>query len=341
MEPSRPSGYSIASEMRSPRLIRALALGAAACLAVPVCAQEIVGQIEGDNVAVRGQVTMVREAGRKKAAVASGSEVTVKSGGARLVLADGSELDICGPAQFSVLKAGEAITVAVNYGRVHARLSAHVPVTLYTPLIVATPLGISGRPRDLVLGVEASGAVCARPSHGAVRLEQQLDGASLVVPQGGEVSLPDGQTSSLHDAAETCRCDPVLSEDREPEKARPVQVSTAALPKPGEKKEEPKIQEPPVPAKEVPQWTVVMPPLTFDANAPAAPAPSPEQVVLYREARAVTAVVLTGHVEEKKAEPAPPAPVMQAAATQALVKPTFFGRIGGFFRRLFGGKPKS
>lgn len=318
---------------------------AASCFALGLCApvdaQEVVGRIEGDDIAVRGQVTMVREAGRRSTALVSGSEVTVRSGGARLVLADGSEVDICGPAQLSVLKSGDAITVAVNHGRVHARLSSQVRVALYTPLIVATPLAISGRPRDVVLGVDANGGVCARPSHGAVRLEQQLDGASLVVPQGGEVALPDGQMSSLRDAPETCRCDPVLSEDREPERARPVQISAAGLPVASERKEESKRQEVPVPAKEIPLWTVVMPPLTFDASAPQPPEPGPEQVLLYREARAIPAVVLTGRVEEKKPpEPETPPPAVQASA-QPLVKPGFFGRIGGFFRRLFGGKPKT
>lgn len=299
----------------------------------------VVGQLEGDDVSVRGQVSLVREAGRRRMALASGSEVTVRSGGARIVLADGSEIDVCGPAQFSVLKAGEAITVAVSYGRVHARLSSQAPVTVFTPTVVATPISVGGRPRDLVLGAETSGAVCAYSAAGALRLEHQLEGGNIVVPQGGEVALSDGRLDGVRDAPEACRCNPVLGEDREPQPARPVQISSAAKPAAPEKKAE----ELPTAAREVPTWHVLMPPLTFDASAPAPPPePTPEAVVFYREARAVNAVVLTGRVEEKKEAPAE-AVAAPAPATQAQIQtpsPGFFGRIGGFFRRLFGGKPK-
>lgn len=312
-----------------------LALAAGACLwAVPLRAQEVVGRIEGDDIAVKGQVSLVREAGRKSTALASGSEVTVRTGSARLVLADGSEVDVCGPAHFSVLKSGEVITVAVNFGRVHARLSPQVPVTLYTPLVVATPLSVSERPRDIVLGVDSAGGVCAYPVHGAVRLEQQLTGASLVVPQGGEVALPEGQIEALRQAPETCRCNAVLSEDLEPERAKPVPVSVAGLPNPSARKEE----EAKIPAKEVPAWQVVMPPLTFDAKSPQPPPePSPEMIILLRQARVQNGAVLHGRVEEPKSEAAP-SPQVQASAQPQ--KAGFFRRIGGFFKRLFGGGKK-
>jgi len=128
------------------RWVGVLCLGLA--LGVPSGAQEPVGRIEGDDITVKGQVTLMRAGTRKSAELASGSEVSVRTGQARLTLNDGSEIDICGPAQFTVLRSGDAVTVALNHGRLHGRFSPTLPVTIYTPLVVFTPIAIEGRPRD-------------------------------------------------------------------------------------------------------------------------------------------------------------------------------------------------
>jgi len=322
----------------------AAALLVALFSALPAFAQEpavTAARIQGDDFAIKGQVSLVREAGRTSTALVSGSDVTVRSGAARLVLADGSEIDVCGPAHFSVLKSGEAITVALDYGRVHARLSPQVPLTLYTPLVVATPLSISERPRDTVLGVDRAGSVCTHPTHGAMRLEQQLTGAHVVVPQGGEVAVPDGEVESLREAPESCRCDAVLREDLEPRRERTLQLSAARLPRPEETVREPAAPEPPPkPAQAVPTWEVVMPPLTFDSTAPAPPPePNPRAALLIRQVNVQSAVVFTGKVEAGNAPSAPKDDV--AAEEKPAEKKTGFGtKIKNFFRRLFGAKTK-
>ena len=58
-----------------------------------------VGRIEGENVSVRGEVRVVTENGHTYTALASGSQVTVRSGRARIELAaGGGEIGICGCA---------------------------------------------------------------------------------------------------------------------------------------------------------------------------------------------------------------------------------------------------
>lgn len=304
---------------------------------------DTVGRIEGDDIAVKGQVSLLREGSRSIAALASGSEITVRSGQARLLLADGSEIDICGPAQFSVLKSGDAITLALSYGRLHARLAPALPLTIYTALVVATPVSIAGRPRDTVVGLDAGGAMCVLPAHGAMRLEQQLTGASLVVPQGGEMLLPDGQLDSLREAPEGCRCNVVLAEDRAPERPKPVQMNVSVAASPA-KREEEKKEQPKTPAVELPTFTAVMPPLTFDASAPALPPePSAGTVLLVREVRVRPVVVFTGRVESRasgKAETRRGGSARTSRAAEAKSGGGFGAAIKNFFRRVFGGRAK-
>lgn len=296
--------------------------------AASLAAQEPVGRIEGDDIAVKGQVTLVRAGTRKSAELSSGSEVSVRSGQARLTLGDGSEIDICGPAQFTVLRSGDSVTVALNQGRLHGRFSPTLPVTIYTPQVVFTPISIEGRPRDSVIGLDAGGEMCVQPVHGAARLEQQLTGASVVVPQSAEMVLAEGQLESMREASGSCRCDVVLIEDLPT--SPPARVTTTASRTPANPEEAPK-----PPAAEEPRWTVVMPPLTFDANAPVPPAePKPEAATLVREVQVRPTVVFQGKVESAAA----PKQTQEAPVAK---KGGFFAKVGGFFRRLFGGKSKS
>jgi hypothetical protein len=321
---------------------KALKFSAAAAACLLLCpivfAQnppEIVGRIEGDDVSVKGQVSLVRAGERKKAELASGSEVTVRTGQARLTLADGSEIDICGPAQFSVLRSGDSVTVGLNHGRLHARISPAAPLAVYSPVVVFTPISIDGRAREFVIGLEPQGGMCVQTPHGALRLEQQLTGTSIVVPQSSEVALPEGHIDALREAPGSCRCDVVLVEDKpQPPPARIATASTRA-------ETERKPDAPP--AIEEPKWTVVMPPLTFDASAPQPPPVNPEVASLIREVRVQPALIFRGRVEDRPA--ALPQPVKAGAKQKnesAPKKDGFFQKIGGFFKRLFGGgKSKS
>jgi ferric-dicitrate binding protein FerR (iron transport regulator) len=314
-----------------------VALWLVLALGAPLVAQNppaVVGRIEGDDVAVKGQVSLVRTGARKSVELASGSEVTLPAGQARLTLTDGSEIDICGPAQFSVLRSGDAVTVALNHGRLHARLSPTAPLAVYSPVVVLTPISIDGRAREAVIGLEPQGGMCVQTLHGALRLEQQLTGTSIVVPQASEVALPEGHVDALREAPGSCRCDVVLVEDRP--QPPPAKITTASARTETEKKPDA------APAVEDPKWTVVMPPLSFDASAPEPPPVRPEVALLIREVQVRPALIFRGRVEDRAA--AKP-PAVKAEAKQKTEsgpkKEGFFQKVGGFFKRLFGGKSKS
>ncbi len=314
-------------------------------------APEMVGRIDGDDIAVKGAVSVEVENGRSITVLASGSEVTVRSGQARLVLVDGGEIGVCAPAHFSLLKSGGAITLALDYGRVHPRLERGVSLTIYTPLIVATPISIAEGPRDATVGLEATGAMCVLAERGAVRVEQQLSGQSLLVPQSGEVAFAGGQLEVLRGATGACHCDVLTARAAPPPPPRPPELSVPASPglarpiKPPvmpsknpvpETREEPK-----PPAIEEPIYKVIMPPLTFDAAAPAPPPdPGPDTILLVREARVRPAEVYRGRVEGAPVPSSSPARSPGTLAKDAPKKKAgVFSKIGRFFRRIFSREP--
>jgi hypothetical protein len=251
---------------------------------------ETVGRLSGDDVAVAGALSFDEQNGQTTAILASGSEVTVRSGQARIELVEGGEVAICGPAHFTVFKAGGAITLALDYGRVHPMLDAAVPFAVYTPFVVATPIAIDQGPRDLTVGLDQQGALCAVPAHGATRIEQQLTNQSLLVPQGGEVNLANGQLSATPPARESCNCDLLVSHNTAPKQLEfSVPVKPTAR-QPGEV--------PPPVLTEQPVYMVYMPPLAFDANALVPPPdPDPKTILLVRESVLRPEVVFRGHVE--------------------------------------------
>ena len=294
-------------------------------------APETIGRIEGDTFTATGQVSIAQENGRSVTTLLSGSQVTVTAGHARLILTDGGEIDICGPAQLSLLKSGGAITLALTHGKVHARISAELPLQIYTAMIVATPVSVGSRPRDAVVGLDAAGTMCVYPAHGAVRLEHQFSSQRVLVPQFGEVTIPGGQLENLHDAEGACRCEIPIAKRESPELPKPLEPPLRAQtqPKPEEKKTD---------EKEVPVYTAVMPPLTFSAEVPAPPPlPSVRMVRLTRELR-LRPLVFTGTVEapaKARAAAQKPAPThTEAAAPQP--KTSFGAKLKNFFRRLFG-----
>jgi hypothetical protein len=157
----------------------------------------VVARIEGDDLAVTTAYNGQIEINHGPTAVASGSDVTVHSGGALLMLNSGGEISICGPAHFTLHKTADAITLALDYGRVHPSLDTSQTFTIYTPLVVATPIAISGTRRDSTLGLDQSGEMCILADRGAMRVEPQFAGQSLIVPQGGIANLSGGQIESL------------------------------------------------------------------------------------------------------------------------------------------------
>lgn len=295
---------------------------------------ELIGRIDGEAYVAKGQVSVTQEAGRGVTTLLSGSEVTITSGYARITLADGGEIDICGPAQLSLLKAGGAITLALSHGRVHARVSAELPLQIYTATVTATPVSVGGLPRDTVIGLSTSGEMCIFAPHGAVRLEHQFSAQRLLVPQLGELSLPGGQIENLREAAGACRCEIPVSLKEPPPQPSPVDPAVRAS---NDAKSEAEKKE------EVPVYTAVMPPLTFSSESPALPPlPHPQIIRLLREVR-LRPVVLSGKVEKTSVgqpKPQEPAATTREASKPEVEKAGWGARLKSFFKRLFGRKTR-
>jgi hypothetical protein len=307
----------------------------------------VIGRIEGDDVEVVTTTPAGTERDASPTVVASGSEVTLRSGRALLLLNAGGEISICGPAHFKLIKSSTAVTLALDYGRVHPSLETSEAFTIYTPTIVATPIAISGGYRDLTVGLEQSGEMCVLTARGAMRIEPQFSEQSLIVPQGGTVSLSGGQIDSLKADVDACSCDFPRAHMEAPRPAPaapahaqpPVDVGTLAPPIEPKSRRAQNIAPPSTAAGE-PVYTVLMPPLTFDAGSPEPPpAPAPETVLLVREVRLRPSVEFRGHVNPApspaaaQVEPAP-APPPPAAETPRPAQPGFLDRVRNFFRRL-------
>jgi len=292
--------------------------------------------VEGTDVAIKGRVGLLQGAGAHGTWLASGSEVTVRSGSARIWLDEGGTIDVCGPASFTALKSGGSLTLAISSGRVRVAVDNSLPVTIYSPFIVVTPLAIGGGPRETVVGLEAGGAMCVWAARGAVRLEHQFTSEALLVPQAGEFFLFDGLLEPLRQASRSCDCQATVPREQLRLAGRLVEVSAPASTQP-----EPEKTEKPRPAPpEKPSWTVVMPPLTFDASLPEpAAGPSPETILLVREIRVQPELVLEGCVESRRPQPSRGGRLQEVrhfGAAPQVKSGGLLGALKGFFARLFG-----
>ena len=303
----------------------------------------IVGRIEGDDLEVVTTTPTGVETNAAPTVVAGGSEITLRSGHALLSLDSGGEISICGPAHFKLLKSAGAVTLALDYGRVHPSLDSLETFTIYTPAIIATPIAISGGRRDLTVGLEQNGEMCVLTARGAMRVEPQFSDQSLIVPQGGTASLMGGQMGSLRGDASACSCDFPRASLEHPRPSPSYEISALNRPQQPERM---KTDDPPQPAAaEEPIYTVLMPPLSFDANSPAPPPdPSPETILLVREARLRPSVVFHGHVNPAPAQTVAatavtPAPQNHTEGQPAEPQPGLLDRMRNFFRKLTGRGP--
>lgn len=308
----------------------------------------IIGRIEGDDVEVATNTPTGIEKDAGATVVASGSDVTLRSGHALLLLDGGGQVSICGPAHFKLIKSSGALTLALDYGRVHPSLeSSSDEFTIYTPTIVATPIAISGGLRDMTVGLEQDGEMCVLTSRGAMRVEPQFSPQSMIIPQGGTVSLAGGQIQSLQADPTSCSCDFPRAHMEAPESAPPPRsrsardVGALAAPLPPERKIAGNTPSPSAPAGE-PVYTVLMPPLSFDASSPEPPpSPAPETILLVREVRLRPTVEFRGHVNSAPtpvAEPPEP-PAASPAPTPSddrppAPPPSLLDRVRTLFRRL-------
>jgi hypothetical protein len=289
----------------------------------PPARQEAIGRLSGDDVSVTGAIGYDTENGRTTALLASGSDLTLRSGQAKIDLPDGGDIILCGPAHLSVVKSGPAITIALEYGQVHLQVGSTVQITVYTALLVVTPEAIGDRQRDLTVGLDQNGQLCVTSLYGAVRIEEQFSAERVVVPQGGDIEIDGGELNALRGGSRKCSCELLVSQNnvsKQIEATTPAQSSRS-----------------PVPPRR-PESTITttsridMPPLTFEARSAApAPALSSEAIALISESVANPQPSFRGAV--RPALPPPPEVASRLASRSRASKLNFFARLFGLFHR--------
>src|SRR5271155_982148 len=190
-----------------------------------------VGRVEGNDVSVdNGTAADTAPAAVTPGApsfVFNGSVLTVHDGKARLTLVAGGQVDVCGPAKFTLLQSGASITLALNFGRIHLQLPASTPLRIFTPTMIATPLDIGGASRDITAGLDMNDSLCVVAASGAIRLEQQFTGAGLIVPQSGEFFLSGGNLVPGAGAPGRCGGTPMHAQAFPPPKIPVMGVTSA------------------------------------------------------------------------------------------------------------------
>jgi hypothetical protein len=304
---------------------------------------ETVGLIDGEAIAVTGPMSVETVHGLVKTVLRSGSDVRVNSGTARVDLVEGGQITICGPAHLSLLKSGGSLTVALDTGILHAHIEREPGLTVYTAQIQARTIAIGDGPQDLLVGFETPGAMCIRAIRGAIRIEQQLTGQSVILPQAGDVLLVNGQLDNLRTSAGHCSCELQVAKVTPPqpetgqlataEETR-NKIAEATSDAPAEPSEKPATKEEPI-------YQVFMPPLVYDVEAKVQPEVDPRMIILVRRVRVRPTLIFQGHVEgEAVAETAPPPEPPRAAAATAS-KPavpaseSLLDRVRSFMRKLW------
>jgi hypothetical protein len=318
----------------------AIALAFMISVATEVYAQgnrELVGRVEGHDFIVENSIGEPVPAGEPAEHLSSGNRLVVRSGQARIILEGGGDILICGAAQLELLKAQGAITIALDHGTLRVHVKKSDPVSVFTPLVLATTVAIGGGERDVTVGLETTGEMCIRAKSGAVRVGQQLSGESLIVPQFGGLTLSGGQINAVSASAPGCTCEAdaiKLSPPRPNPVQQPLDANVAvgdpmphfgkeliAAPLPQAQMSESVA----APALNPPPVMMIMPPLMFDAADPDEPSDAALQTIaLARSVRVREDTIIHGTVEPKGIPGSTPAAKKNSG-------------IGGFFRRLFGG----
>src|SRR5260370_34703562 len=158
---------------------------------------------------------------------------------------------------------------------------------------------IGDGPRAALVGFDASGAMCIRAIHGAIRVEQQWPGQSALIPQAGDISVLNGQLDNLRSSAGHCACELQIAKATSPR----LEVSELATAEEARKQAaaakpnaHPETVDPPL-AKEEPIYQVFIPPLVYDANAKFQPEMDPKMIVLVRRMRRVPTLIVQVGVE--------------------------------------------
>ena len=305
-----------------------------------------VGVIDGESIAVSGPMRVEAIHGQVKTVLRSGSDVRVKSGAARIDLVEGGQITICGPAHFSVLKSAGSLTLALDSGTIHAHIESEPALTIYTPQIQAQPISIGGGAKDILVGFDTPGAMCVRATRGAVRLEQQLTGQNIVVPQAGNVVVLNGQLDNLRTSSGQCACELQVAKVAPPPAPEPENNRVAATEEPRKKSVESRPGTGSVGAektdtKEEPVYQVFMPPLVYDINNKNQPEFDPKIIVVLRRVRVRPTLIFNGRVEGEAVAAATPPPAPPPSGTATASKPpastsdSLVDRVRTFVRKLW------
>jgi hypothetical protein len=282
---------------------------------------EIIGTIEGQGIAVKGPMSVQVVGNEVKTLLRSGVDVRVKVGRARISLVEGGTIAICGPAHISMLKAKNALTIALDSGTIHAHVDGNLALSIFTAQILAKTVAIGDGPQDALVGFDTPGLLCARAGRGALRLEEQFGNHSVMVPQGGDVTITNGQLQGLRDNSGLCACEAFESSTTamniaggEPGEATEISklathqnfqqsvVPRRPSPQGGAA---PKAPDFPKPAPKEPIYQVFMPPLRYDASAKVQDEPDPQLIVLVRRVRVRPTLIFQSRVE---GDPVPSGP---------------------------------
>jgi hypothetical protein len=286
--------------------------------------------------------------GQVRTMLRSGSDVQVKSGAARIDLVEGGQISICGPAHLSVLKSGGSLTVALDAGIIHAHLLSQAGIehgltlTIYTAQIQARPMAIGEGPQDVLIGFDAPGSMCIRANRGALRVEQQLTGQSVIIPQTGDVLLSNGQLENVSTGTGHCNCELQPGKTTPATRLEIARLATAE--EAGKNALDAKADPPPSPAekpavKEEPIYQVFMPPLIYDAKAKLQPEVDPRMILVVRRVRVRPTLIFQGRVEGELVASAAPAAANSASGSprkaEGLTNDSFFDRVRSFVRKLW------
>jgi hypothetical protein len=309
----------------------------------------LVGIIEGDSISVQGPMTVQVANGQVKTVLRSGGDVRVKSGRATIDLVEGGRIAICGPAHLSVLKSGSALTVALDSGTIHTYVDRQPSLTVYTALLQAKPLSIGGASQDTVVGLDSFGALSVRAIAGAVRIEQQFTGQSIVVPQNSDVLLSNGELSGTHPGAGHAACE--LGEMKlkrtEEQVSVPATAEEVKQHQINDSKPRPPVAHSQTDPGEGPTYKVYLAPMRYDANLKAQPPPDPNLIVLVRRVRVRPTLIFQGRVEgdtlvaeNEVPLPAPKpganaAPAAAAPAKPQTNNPSVANKVRTFLKRIW------
>jgi hypothetical protein len=279
--------------------------------AAPEPLGEVIGTIEGNAIALKGPMSVQVVGNEVKTLLRSGVDVRVKSGHARIDLAGGGTIAICGPAHISLLKAANGLTIALDSGTIHARIEGNLALTVFTTQILAKPISIGDAQQDVLVGYDTPGLMCVRAARGAIRLQEQFGNQSVVVPQGADVTLPNGQLDGLRGNTALCACDPYVletaanSKGSAPETSAP-EISTPAVSEDVRKnmtlknpllpKKNSTLVDPPKPAIE-PTYQIYMPALRYDASQKVQDEPDPKLILMVRRVRVRPTLIFESRVE--------------------------------------------